>query len=289
MKTLMFARLFFVMCSIAALSSCDHDKPEPLDRTPPEAPTDLNVVEVGDTYATLSWEGATLEYELYVGGMPRVADSKSYTITGLTPGTQYEWKVRARMDGYESEWAVGDPFTTDGGDSPHDRVIISNVEDLPTQAASIKALVWYYVNEAGKELEVSSANIVNGTATLELPETIGDQYLVPFRDIVPSGIELSDTDTKFASVYFMVFDSSGRVMGDVYFETEMVYTDLLYVDRACTITGTHIYESAGYSETYDLNMVAGFNWTQNSDTENSLTVENGTPSDGSWVYYPLPF
>ncbi len=72
------------------------------DTQAPTAPANLSASSVGETSLTLSWNAATdnvgvTEYEVYQGstviGNP---SSTSYTVTGLSPATNYSFSVRAK-------------------------------------------------------------------------------------------------------------------------------------------------------------------------------------------------
>ncbi|RDB63950.1 hypothetical protein C1878_03955 [Gordonibacter sp. 28C] len=94
-------------------------------RTLLDAPTDLSASVNGSDEAALSWQ--------YLGTLPtggtfslsyRVADTSEwtvvggikespYTLNGLASNTTYEWRVCAvSVDGFASEWASGEKFTT---------------------------------------------------------------------------------------------------------------------------------------------------------------------------------
>lgn len=77
----------------------------PLD--PPSAPT-ITLGEKGLTHVKISWgavNGAT-SYKIYKNGLfIGTATGTSYTYNFLTPGTQYEFKIRAVNDGGESAFS----------------------------------------------------------------------------------------------------------------------------------------------------------------------------------------
>ena len=95
---------------------------------PADAPTGLEVKDVGNTKATLAWGGTlptngsfTLVYraagtEAWTT-VPKLTAS-SYTAQDLAPGTTYEWRMRSESaDGLTSEWADGPRFTTTAQDA----------------------------------------------------------------------------------------------------------------------------------------------------------------------------
>jgi hypothetical protein len=180
--------------------------------------------------------------------------------------------------------------TKDGVEPAYNRVSISDVEDLADEAATVKAFTWN--DETDDEpIELATADIEAGSATIELLETIDEQYLYSFGELLPPEIELSSPDANYIVIVFYVFDSSGNPIGELYFESETAYASLLYIDRACNVSGT-MYDGDIYSEVYDMNLTKGYNWTQQlyeteSDTVTSSTIINGKPADGSWVYDPF--
>ncbi len=80
-------------------------------------PTDLAVSEVGAKSALLSWteNGKATAWEICLNGDEEnliAADSNPFTLTGLTPETDYTVKVRA-VNGEKSKWSTEVAFTTD--------------------------------------------------------------------------------------------------------------------------------------------------------------------------------
>lgn len=89
----------------------------------PIEPTNLTVSNITKTSATLSWVApseAPLGYDVRLnsGAISDAGNATSYPVSGLTPGTNYTWEVRARFDDTQSDWVSGNAFTTlpdDGG------------------------------------------------------------------------------------------------------------------------------------------------------------------------------
>ena len=84
-----------------------------------QPPRNLASSNIGQTSATLGWDkvGQADSFEIAVtSGSDSISESTESTskeITRLSPGTTYAWKVRSIDNkGDESEWAVGDDFTT---------------------------------------------------------------------------------------------------------------------------------------------------------------------------------
>jgi chitodextrinase len=89
--------LITILCGSSLLSA------QGRDRTPPTAPTNLQASNVTETSVSLSWGPSTDnsgKFEYYISGHgPQVKvpqTSTSHTMTGLTPGTTYTFKVAAR-------------------------------------------------------------------------------------------------------------------------------------------------------------------------------------------------
>ncbi|MDP2885747.1 MAG: fibronectin type III domain-containing protein, partial [Ignavibacteria bacterium] len=87
-------------------------------------PTNPQVSGVTSTTATLSWSGtesgADYEIDLAGGsGNVNIKDKeKTATLTGLSPGTNYTWKVRTVKGNKSSEWVDGPSFSTTGSPPP---------------------------------------------------------------------------------------------------------------------------------------------------------------------------
>ncbi|MCR4964287.1 MAG: fibronectin type III domain-containing protein, partial [Bacteroidales bacterium] len=95
--------------------------------TPCDAPTGLAVNNVTQTTATASWTaGGTetswnVQYKAAADAtwQSATANTTSYTMTGLTPGTNYQVKVQAVCDASTtSDWTTAVSFTTPNQDTP---------------------------------------------------------------------------------------------------------------------------------------------------------------------------
>jgi gliding motility-associated-like protein len=89
-----------------------------------QPPFNLNVVNVSETEAGLQWDvkpdgiGVNVQYLVKGVGTSWVdaaaeITNKSYTITGLTPGTDYEWRIQTACPDGTSDWVLSE-FTTQG-------------------------------------------------------------------------------------------------------------------------------------------------------------------------------
>lgn len=78
-------------------------------------PSNLRVEEATSETATLSWDvvkGATgYEVQIEDMGIENVT-APSYTATGLSPGTEYDWQVRTLTKDGQSEWVKGEVIKT---------------------------------------------------------------------------------------------------------------------------------------------------------------------------------
>ncbi|MBP5536127.1 MAG: fibronectin type III domain-containing protein [Bacteroidales bacterium] len=92
------------------------------DPDPCDAPTGLSVANVTSSSATVSWSGSgnfEVAYKTTASSSWSNANqvsASSYTISGLTANTQYDWRVRKVCSATEqSDWASGN-FTTESGE-----------------------------------------------------------------------------------------------------------------------------------------------------------------------------
>lgn len=105
-----------LMCTLAigavSINACTSSGNDPSGEL--AKPTGLEVSEFTDTGATLNWnavEGAKT-YAVTIGEQSFATDKASYSATGLTPATRYNWSVQA-VDGERTSAKVnGSAFTT---------------------------------------------------------------------------------------------------------------------------------------------------------------------------------
>ncbi|MCB6561643.1 fibronectin type III domain-containing protein [Gordonibacter urolithinfaciens] len=99
-------------------------------------PTGLEVKDIGDTAATLAWDGTlptggsfTLLYRpAGEDGWTTVSKltASPYTVEGLAPGTTYEWRMcSVSADGVASEWVDGPAFATTSPDGVLGSVVVA--------------------------------------------------------------------------------------------------------------------------------------------------------------------
>lgn len=79
------------------------------------APTDLDVTDITNSSATLSWQHPDADsHEVSIDdGEALPVIGLSHSASGLTPSTTYKWKVRSCKNGEWSDWAEGKEFTTE--------------------------------------------------------------------------------------------------------------------------------------------------------------------------------
>jgi hypothetical protein len=166
------------------------------------------------------------------------------------------------------------------------KVTIANVNGLPADATMIK--VNLEDTATGVETELVSADIADGTAVVYLPAAIDDRYLNLVRDEAPPEVKLSDNGLQYTFIRFMVYDTEGRRIGYLALESSTSWTDLIYADRPCTVTGkVFIVDSDGNenSDIYDLRLVKGYNWTRYVTSASAESWLSGIPSGAVWNYY----
>lgn len=102
------------------------------------APTNLQVGEVTENTAVLTWEGETTSYEVTVGDNTQTVDAKTFTASSLSAETAYTWRVRAKDNDSYSAWVDGTSFTTKAEVGENDIVIT---------AFDVPAANYYYGDE----------------------------------------------------------------------------------------------------------------------------------------------
>ncbi len=151
-KILQLAGIF--ACSVWLAVSCDTE-PEL-----PDTPGGLKVETCTATTAGLSWtavDGAE-KYNVSIDGMDAVAvASASYEATGLTPETDYTWKVQAVKGDARSDWANGPAFTTlkdDGVPAPTGLAVTDVTVDTAT-------LSWQHPGADSHEVVINNGEAVS--------------------------------------------------------------------------------------------------------------------------------
>ena len=99
--------ILFLVGGVVLFSSCNPEEKKPVD-----TPTKLSVTDVTEFSAKLTWVGTADSYEIMVGDKSYSQSETLLLLTGLTEGTTYAWKVRAKKGSDYSEWVDGSDFTT---------------------------------------------------------------------------------------------------------------------------------------------------------------------------------
>ena len=133
------------------------------------APTNLAVSNVTSTTATLTWGGsdpkANFEVTVSPGDFGGKNVSSPYTLSKLTPGTEYTWQVRTTKGNSNSGWSSGPSFKTDtststGGLSAPTSLGVSNV------TSTTATLTWGGSDSNAKfEIAVSPGDISDKNAS----------------------------------------------------------------------------------------------------------------------------
>ena len=131
----MTVRVVFLalLCLFFSVVSCSKDRPAPVapagkasaSLADPSAPTNLRFEAITDTSARFRWDAVAaatdydINYKKAQGGRwtnwPHRGTELYSTLTGLEPGTEYRWAVRAENRDGPSNWVFGENFTTLGG------------------------------------------------------------------------------------------------------------------------------------------------------------------------------
>ena len=140
---------------------------EPIAETP--VPTNLAYSGVTISSATLTWQHVDADaHEIIVGddGEAVPLTEPTYTATGLTPNTEYTWKVRSAKEGLWSNWVDGERFTTESVELP------TNLAYSDVTYNSAK-LTWEHTTATQHELIVGDREAVTVLSTAPLKIVTG--------------------------------------------------------------------------------------------------------------------
>ena len=167
-------------------------------------------------------------------------------------------------------------------------ITISDVIHLSSDVVTVKVAADYSLQE--NEVLVS-ADIVDGSATIELPATIEAENLELLLYGIPADARLSDRNTKAVFIDFGGYDSSDEHIAIFTLQNATAEADLIYADRPCTITRNAVYENDGeeYTTTINLNLVAGYNWIKHTYMDNTDIWVNGAPDGAEWVCHDIVY
>lgn len=109
-KFLNFTSVLLILGLTIGLSSCKKEN----NNSTISVPEELAVANIGPDTATFTWTGEEEAYEIAIGTDNNIStvNAKTFVATGLTPETEYTWKVRAVNGTDYSEWVNGTAFTT---------------------------------------------------------------------------------------------------------------------------------------------------------------------------------
>ncbi len=127
-------------------------------------PTNLAYSGVTISSATLTWQHVDADaHEIIVGDGEAVPLTEpTYTATGLTPNTEYTWKVRSAKEGLWSNWTDGEAFTTEVVPVPTN-LAYSNVTHNSAR------LTWEHTTATQHELIVGDREAVTVLSTSTTP------------------------------------------------------------------------------------------------------------------------
>ncbi len=222
--------------------SCDKPPvtvaPETLD-----APAGLETGTLTATTAELSWTVVTEaeKYEVEINGMDAAeVNTAAYQATGLTPETEYTWRVRALKGGLESDWVSGPTFTTpeDGGGEPTPPPPPAGLE-VTEISFSGALLSWQHADADSHEVVIDGGEAIPVTglsyrATGLEPVTTYSWKVRSCRDDLWSEWEEGGDFTTGEVVVgpLTLFNDGAQYLGDVIFGegTENVVLNFLDVD-----------------------------------------------------------
>lgn len=280
------------------------------DTTPPSAPTDLRVSTAGPSALALAWAPSTdndrvAGYDVYVAGVATTTTATpGVTLSGLTPGTDYRIKVRAK----DASGNVS-PFTpeliarttTGGGDPPPGSVrsvpyidITAPTPTLTDVAAAtgqkLFTLAFVLGSNSGCDpkwggtIALDEPRIVNQIAALRAQ---GGDVVVAFGGAAGPYLEAScgSVDT-LAAAYTKVIDTLGVKHLDIDIEASIpigtMNKALAKVQRdrpATTVSFTLMIQGDDYGLTPALGVDLLENARDNGvrvDVVNAMTMEFGT-------------
>lgn len=223
----------------------------------------LIVSDVASTYATLNWtsSGQETAWQIcYNDGVDHFIDvtDNSYTITDLTPGTQYSVKMRANCgieDGY-STWTNAKWFRTDLCD-PEDKCNISYTAN--------GTYGWYdaYIAIMDGETEIESLTLNEGSGELALCP--GEYSMVWYGYYDGEGsftIYGSDGSELFSSTQFDELEYE-QLLGSFEHVCEGVCFPPKNVDAwASTTSATMTWDQGGDEEQWKLSLFVNDSWTE---------------------------
>lgn len=150
------------------------------------------------------------------------------------------------------------------------------IEGVTDQIDEVR--MFMYNSSEDQSEQIATAKVTNGKFTITLPDPVPSGVLETFNLL--SGVTASDPAVKGGDAYFDAY-KSGSLVGDIFYGTNTdgendINVDLFYVDRDCTITGTHTDTEEKYIDQYNLNLKKGWNYWAD--------IEKGKDANGNDVY-----
>lgn len=168
----------------------------------PDAPTNLAYSDVTETSATFTWEGTTTSYEIEVGDdITSIVDEKTFSTDALSPGSTYDWRVRAKDGDLYSPWVDGDEFTTEG----ESNIIFDDFESHAEFTINSPGTVgWSYIDADGAG--------TYGFEQLEFPNNFEPMACIIFNPYAIDGLDPQEGMEPVSGEQFVAFwDAAGPV------------------------------------------------------------------------------
>ena len=246
-------------------------------------PTNVTISNIKNHSAVVSWESGNDQFNLMLGEevIPNVTNP--YTLTNLTPVTQYSVKVQSVCGGEdgESEWTTAESFTTIEANPVPTALAVTN---LTTTTATLSwtensddATGWvvaYKTEDDTEYTEITEVTENPYTLTGLTSETV---YTAKVRAV--KGEETSDwsSEISFEPTVKTIIGSGTET--DTYFPTytyyEYSYTQQIYTAEEL---GT-----AGLFESIDFYMTSDNDYTRNLDIYMVSTDKNAFENNYDWI------
>ena len=247
-------------------------------------PTDLIVVDYASTYVTLMWEPGATDQNLWEIMLNEdethliTTNSNPFTVTGLSPETEYTVRVRANCGEKQSHWSNEIDFETD--EFCPEPVITDITDIMPTSAA----LEWYGESDS-YEVSYRIAAHIDPLFTQDFENGFGDWTRV-YTANTPD-INSNAARTGSYGFYFSSFSSASSY--DQYLVSPQLNTTgtLSFYYKNSSANGDETFK-VGYSSTS--NQVASFTWGEevvasSCDWEEyTEVIPNGTNYIAIWYY-----
>lgn len=154
--------------------------------------------------------------------------------------------------------------------------------------------IGYYADDSYDDVYVEVGTVTDGKLSFTLPSPVPDAYLSPFDEVEMPGVTISDPSAKSYSPNLYLFNGSGREIGSLSLEktdgTTTHQVGYIYLDKACSLSGTSSYSRNGYTQHITVSISAHSGWnklyqyyTQSGTTITGTMKSGGEPSDMKWV------